>query len=85
MTDIHANERLFTDIDFHLKNGDMKSFYICNKCGSTHIKEEIMKDFADTERDVFNESGDLEKTEMISVDSTLLICEKCDNEEVLDY
>lgn len=76
MTDIHANERLFTDIDFH---------YICNKCGSTHIKEEIMKDFADTERDVFNECGDLEKTEMISVDSTLLICEKCGNEEVLDF
>lgn len=85
MTDIYANERPFTYIHFHPKNGDIKCFYICNKCGSTHIKEEIMEHFADIEREIFNEYGDLVETKMIAVDGTRIFCEKCGNEEILDY
>lgn len=83
MTDIHADERSFTDIDFYLKNGDVECFHICNKCGSTHIKEEIIEHYADMERDVYNEYGDLEETKLIPVDATELICEKCGNSEIL--
>ena len=84
MTDVYATETPFTEILFHLKNGDLECVRVCNKCGSTHIKEEIIEHYADMERDVYNEHGELEETKLIPVDATELICEKCGNSEILD-
>lgn len=84
MIDIYSDNSPFTRINFHAQNGELECFEVCNKCGSTHIKQEIIKDFADIERDVINEHGDLVETKLTSVDATQLICEKCGNSEILD-
>lgn len=58
--------------------------YTCCKCSSNDVTESIIKDFADTERDIYNEEGDVIRTVISSFDATVIDCNNCKNSEILD-
>lgn len=58
--------------------------FTCCECRSNDVTESIIKDFADIERDIYDEYGDVISTETRSLDATMINCNNCKNSEILD-
>lgn len=58
--------------------------FTCCECSSNDVTESIMKDFADIERDIYDEECDFIRTETRSLDATMITCNNCKNSEIID-